>query len=399
MQDEFGVIDLASQLVRIPSVTGDEGRLGTFLASWLADAGLRVETTEVAPNRWNVLAVWPSSADREEPLGLLLHAHMDTVPPHGMRDPFAGRVENGHLWGRGAVDQKGGLAAAAAALVAHAQRLSQSGTAAVGLVAVVDEESEHRGSMALARSGLRAERGVVTEPSGLRVVIGCKGTVPLLFRVRGKAAHGCRPWLGVNAVEKAMQLAGHILSQDLPEAQVPGLPNVRGTINLGVVEGGVAYNIVPDRCKLWFDRRTVPGEAQRGVLAEMEALVASLNAADPSARVEVAIARPDWHWEPIAERGLNPTLVPPGSGIADWVDGHHQRIVGHAAERYFTDGYNEMDFMVNDMAIPTVQYGPGDSTLCHTDEETLDVGQLVTCARVYASLIEDAAGLSVQARE
>jgi acetylornithine deacetylase/succinyl-diaminopimelate desuccinylase-like protein len=399
MQDELGVVELASQLVRIPSVTGDEGRLGTFLAEWLAEAGLHVETDEVAPNRWNVLAIWPASAGNEEPLDLLFHAHMDTVPPHGMRDPFAGRVEKGQLWGRGAVDQKGGLAAAAAALVAHAKRRSPSGTAAVGLVAVVDEESEHRGSMALAQSGLQAKRGIVTEPSGLRVVVGCKGTVPLLFRVHGKAAHGCRPWLGVNAVEKAMQLARQVLSQDLPEAQVPGLPNVRGTINLGVVEGGVAYNIVPDRCELWFDRRTVPGEAQAAVLAEMESLVASHNASDPSARVKVEIARPDWHWEPIAERGLNPTLAPLGSGIADWVDGHHQRIVGHAAERYFTDGYNEMDFMVNDMAIPTVQYGPGDSTLCHTDEEKLDLAQLLACARVYASLIEDAAGLSVQAGE
>jgi acetylornithine deacetylase/succinyl-diaminopimelate desuccinylase-like protein len=395
MQDELGVVDLASQLVRIPSVTGDEGRLGTFLAEWLADAGLQVQTQEVAPKRWNVLAVLPSPEDVEQPLGLLLHAHMDTVPPHAMRDPFDGRVENGHIWGRGAVDQKGGLAAAAAALAAHAKLGSGRCSAAVGLAVVVDEESEHRGSMALAESGLRAKRGVVTEPSGLRVVVGCKGTVPLLVRVHGKAAHGCRPWLGVNAVEKAMHLAGEILNQSLPEVELPHLPVVRGTINLGVVEGGVAYNIVPDTCALWFDRRTVPGETQSGVLSEVEALVAAHNQANPDSRAEVEIARPDWHWEPIAERGLNPTLVPPESRVAEWVGVHHQRVVGSEAERYFTDGYNEMDFLVNDMDIPTVQYGPGDSGLCHTNEEHLDVAQLLACASVYSSLIAESAGLSV----
>ncbi len=399
MQDELGVIELTSQLVRIPSVTGEEGRLGTFLAEWLANAGLKVETAEVAPGRCNVLAILPATAGAGQPLGLLLHGHMDTVPAHGMPDPFSGGLENGHIWGRGAVDQKGGLAAAAVALAAHSRQGARVRTASVGLVAVVDEESEHRGSMALARSGLRAERGIVTEPSGLRLVIGCKGTVPLLVRVHGKAAHGCRPWLGVNAVERAMKLASEILGQTLPKVDVPDLPVVRGTINLGMVQGGVAYNIVPECCEIWFDRRTVPGESQADVLAEMQALVAACNLADPTCWAEVEIARPDWHWEPIAQRGLNPTLVPPQSGVAEWVGAHHQRIVGYPAERYFTDGYNEMDFLVNDMAIPTVQYGPGDSRLCHTNEERLDVTQLVACARVYSSLIADASGSSVEGRE
>ena len=390
---------MAAQLVRIPSVTGEEGRLGTFLAEWLADAGLEVQTEEVAPGRWNVLGILPATVQAGRPLGLLLHAHMDTVPPLGMPEPFSGCLENGHIWGRGAVDQKGGLAAAAAALAAHAKRMARSRTASVALVAVVDEESEHRGSMALAKSGLRAQRGIVTEPSGLRVVIGCKGTVPLLVRVHGKVAHGCRPWLGVNAVEKAMQLAREILDQPLPEMELTDMPRVRGTINLGAVQGGVAYNIVPDCCEMWFDRRTVPGECQTGVLAEMEALVAAHNLADSTSRAEVEIARPDWHWEPIAERGLNPTLVPPHSAVPEWVGMHHQRVVGNTAERYFTDGYNEMDFLVNDMAIPTVQYGPGDSRLCHTDEEQLDVAQLIACASVYSSLIADAAGIGPEASD
>lgn len=399
MQDEFGVVELARSLVSIPSVFGDEGALGRFLADWLTQAGLSVHVTEVAPGRHNVLAIVPSTHSRDhgvaagddgQELGLLFHAHLDTTPAHGMKDAFSGRLDNGFLWGRGSVDQKGGLAAAAAALADYRQ--SGAGpTAPIGLVAVVDEESEHRGSMALARSGLRAKRAIVTEPSALRVVVGCKGTVPLRVRVHGRAAHGCRPWLGINAIEKAMDVARAILDQECTETQLPGLSVVRGSINLGVMQGGVAYNIVPDCCELWFDRRTIPGESQTVVLGQVRSLLEALQAKDPALRAEAEIARPDWHWPPIMQRGLKPTLTPIDSGIIEWVSEHHERIKGSPPERYFTDGYNEMDFLINDMAIPTVQYGPGDPQLCHSDEESLDISQLLCCTRVYRSLIEDVA--------
>jgi len=391
--DEFSVIELASKLVTIPSVTGDEGRLGTFLAAWLAAAGLQVQTMEVAPGRRNVLAVLPAlGSDQPAALQLLFHGHLDTTPAHGMKDPFSGQVADGYIWGRGSVDQKGGLAAAAAALAFFAQR-SSGPHPAVGLIAVVDEESEHRGSMHLAQSGLRASRAIITEPSGLRVVIGCKGTVPLRVHVHGRAAHGCRPWLGVNAVEKAIKVAQALMSQSFREVPVPGLPPVRGSINLGVMNGGVAYNIVPDTCELWFDRRTVPGESQPEVLAHAQALLDRLSAQDPELQAEVEIARPDWHWEPVARRGLKPTMVPPGSPLPAWLSMHHAHIVGSPPDRYFTDGYNEMDFLINDMGIATVQYGPGDSRLCHTDEERLEVEQLLTCTRVFLGLIQDATGV------
>jgi acetylornithine deacetylase/succinyl-diaminopimelate desuccinylase-like protein len=386
--DEFRVIDLASRLVAIPSVTGSEGAVVAFIARWLESAGLHVQVTRVAPGRPNLLAILPAqdgSTDGE--LSLLFHAHSDTVAEHGMADPFSGRVEDGQISGRGAVDQKGGLAAAAAALATVA-RSGKRPSAPVGLAAVIDEESEHRGSMALAQSGLRARQAVVTEPSGLRVVFGCKGTVPLLVTVRGRAAHGCRPWLGVNAVEKGMLVAQKLLGQSFPDTALPGLGKIRGTLNLGVMRGGAAYNIVPDGCELWFDRRTVPGESQAGVLAETQALLDALGRQDPELQVAVEIARPDWHWEPIAKRGLNATLTPTDSELPNWVSGHHEEVVGRPPEWYFTDGYNEMDFLVNDMGIPTVQYGPGDSRLCHTDDERLDINQLLTCCRVYQRMIE-----------
>ncbi len=381
------VVEFAQAIIRQPSVTGQEGALGRFLARRLEEFSLRVELQEVASERYNVLAVLRGD---DPALGLLFHAHIDTVPFGDMADPLSAEVRDGHIWGRGSVDQKGGLAASVMALAAIARsgrRLKSS----LGLALVVDEESEHRGSMALVERGLSARQAVVTEPSDLRLVIGCKGTLPFQIRVRGKAAHGARPWLGVNAIHQAMRVAAALEELDYPECTIPGYGPVRGSLNLGVIQGGRAYNIVPDECLLWFDRRTVPGEDPAAVFGQVQAVLDRLSRASPPVESELSVARPDWNWEAIRERGLRPALTPAHAPIQEMVARHHASVVGLPAKIYFTDGYNEMDFLINDLGIPTVQYGPGDSRLCHTDEERLSIAQLVDATRVYVRLALEAA--------
>lgn len=381
------VVQFTQAIIRQPSVTGQEGELGRFLAQRLEGFGLRVELQEVAPKRYNVLAILPGD---DPALALLFHAHMDTVPAGAMTDPLSGDIVDDHIWGRGSVDQKGGLAASVMALAAIARsgwRLKRS----LGLALVVDEESEHRGSMALVERGLQARQAVITEPSGLRLVIGCKGTLPFQIKVHGKAAHGARPWLGVNAIHQAMGVVSALEELDYPEYTVHGYGSVKGSLNLGVIQGGRAYNIVPDECLLWFDRRTVPGEAPAGVLGQVQAALDRLSEASPPVKSDLTVARPDWGWEPIRERGLWPALTPADEPIREMVSRHHAAVVGSPPETYFTDGYNEMDFLINDLGIPTVQYGPGDSRLCHTDEERLSIPQLLDATRVYVGLALEAA--------
>ncbi len=377
------VVGFAQTIIRQPSVTGEEGVLGRFLGRALEGFGLRVELQEVAPERYNVLAVLPGD---DPALSLLFHAHIDTVPFAAMSNPLSAKIQDDHIWGRGSVDQKGGLAAAVMALAAIARsgvRLRSS----LGLALVVDEEAEHRGSMALVERGLQARQAVVTEPSGLRLVIGCKGTLPFQIRVRGKKSHGCRPWLGINAIHQALRVMQALEDVEYPEYDVPGYGKVRGSLNLGVIEGGQAYNIVPDECSLWFDRRTVPGEAQEAVLEGLQAILDRLaEDGDPPVESLLRVARPDWNWDPIRRRGLWPAVTPAGARLRELVAQQHLAVVGQPVETYFTDGYNEMDFLINDLGIPTVQYGPGDSRLCHTDEERLSVPQLLDATRVYVRL-------------
>jgi acetylornithine deacetylase/succinyl-diaminopimelate desuccinylase-like protein len=178
---------------------------------------------------------------------------------------------------------------------------------------------------------------------------------------------------------------------DYPEYTVPEYGLVKGSLNLGVIEGGRAYNIVPDECLLWFDRRTVPGEEQESVLEAVQAILDRLAEAEPPVESTLSIARPDWDWDPIRERGLRPAVTPANTPIQDMVARCHLAVVGRPVEVYFTDGYNEMDFLINDLGIPTVQYGPGDSHLCHTDEERLSIPQLLSATRVYVGLALEAA--------
>jgi len=223
------VIQFTQAVIRQSSVTGEEGDLGRFLARALEEFGLRVELQEAAPERYNVLAVLPGD---DPELSLLFHSHMDTVPFGAMADPLSAEIADDHIWGRGSVDQKGGLAASVMALATIARsgvRLKRS----LGLALVVDEESEHRGSMALVERGLQARQAIVTEPSALRLVVGCKGTTPFQIRVQGKAAHGARPWLGVNAVHQAMRVVTALEELDYPEYTIPGYGPVRGSLNLG----------------------------------------------------------------------------------------------------------------------------------------------------------------------
>jgi acetylornithine deacetylase/succinyl-diaminopimelate desuccinylase-like protein len=103
--------------------------------------------------------------------------------------------------------------------------------------------------------------------------------------------------------------------------------------------------------------------------------------------IETEIARPDWDWEPIKKRGLLPALTDMRSKTVDEMKKAHEIELGSLPELFFTDGYQEMDFLINDLGINAVQYGPGNSSLCHTDEENLDIKQLERCSRVYLNMI------------
>jgi len=194
------------------------------------------------------------------------------------------------------------------------------------------------------------------------------------------------PWLGKNAVIAGMAVVDRIMNMELPSIEIEGLGEIKASINLGKIEGGEAYNSVPDRCSIWFDRRLIPGESQDDIIQDINEIIENVPGTEGFS-FECRVARPDWNWLPIEERGLLPAMSRLEAPEISVIKSVHSDILGCKAEIFYTDGYHEMDFLVNDLGINAVQYGPGKGALCHTAQEHIETGQLTECVRVYQGLI------------
>lgn len=283
------VIQTLAELVRIPSVnpaydggTG-EARIARWVRAFFESRGIEVWEQEVFPGRHNVIARLPG---RDAGRRIVYEAHMDTVSIAGMAiAPFDPVIENGRLHGRGAVDDKAGLAAMMHAM-AELHAMGEVPPCELWLAAVVDEEFSYRGVVRLCE-GLQADAAIVAEPTELRCVIASKGVLRWRIRVRGKAAHSSKPHLGVNAIE-GMAKVVLALKEDATRIAQRSHPLLGpATCNVGVIRGGVQVNFVPDECVIEIDRRLLPGERVPQVLAEYQGILDRLMQESPELAVEM----------------------------------------------------------------------------------------------------------------
>ncbi|HSM59221.1 MAG TPA: ArgE/DapE family deacylase [Longimicrobiales bacterium] len=363
-------VGLARALVRIPSVNpvlatgGDgEGVIASTCAEWLSGWGYDVRVDEVAPGRCNVVGTLEGRGP-----GLLLNGHLDTVGVEGMTvDPFGGEIRDGRLWGRGACDMKGGLAA----LLAAAHRLSRGGPRPPLVVALTaDEEHASLGMDALVRSGVRADLAVVCEPTSLRVMPAHKGFVWVRALFRGRAAHGSRPEQGIDAIRHAGLFLAALdeLAAELAARPAHALLG-QGSLHAGTIQGGSAESVYPERCELLLERRTLPGERPEAVVREFRGVLERLSRREAAldASLEMTLERPGTEVPEEARvvRGLLDAsaargVVPVVEGMTAWVD---------AA-------------FLNEAGVPAVCYGPGDIAQAHSADEWISVDEIRTCADV-----------------
>ena len=280
------VTDLLAELVAIESVNpslvpggAGEARIAAFAAGWARDEGLAVEVLEATPGRPSVVVRAPGTGGGRT---LLLCGHLDTVGVEGMAAPFGVRIEGDRLYGRGAYDMKAGVAAA---LVACRDAARRGLAGDVVVAAVADEEHASLGVQEVLRT-VRADAAIVTEPTELEVVVAHKGFVWSEIAVTGRAAHGSRPHLGVDAIVKAGPLLTGLggLDRSLGARTHPLLG--RGSVHASFVSGGAEMSSYPERCVVGLERRTLPGETASDVEAELGALLDACHAADPELRAE-----------------------------------------------------------------------------------------------------------------
>jgi acetylornithine deacetylase len=324
----------------------------------------------VQPGRPNVLATLAGSSDRH----VLFEAHLDTVSPSsGQVDPFGPRREGDRLFGRGACDTKGSIAAM---LLAVGSVLDARRPASVTVAFVMGEELEHEGARHLVGSGFRADAAVVGEPTALDVVTAHKGVVRFRMLTHGRAAHSADPGAGVNAIAMMAAVVMSLQERLAPRLAARSHPLLgQPTLNVGRIEGGLQVNVVPDRCAIDVDRRTLPGESWRVIREELEDVVAALAARDPGLRVQIEEPYQD---TPGMETAPEAPIVQLAAEAVRRIDGRHA-VRGVA---YCTDGA-----VLAAGGTPCVVLGPGSIEQAHGSSEYVDIQQVIKAAAIYREIM------------
>jgi acetylornithine deacetylase len=374
------VAELAAQLVAIESINPDvvaggsgEIAVARFVAEWCERAGLETTVSELAPGRVNVVAVAHGSGGGRS---LMLNAHLDTVGVAGMVDPLVPRLEDGRLYGRGSYDMKGSLAACMLA-TAEARRRGLRGD--VILTAVADEEFASVGTEAVVAS-VGADAAIVTEPTELQLAVAHRGFVHLEVEVHGRAAHGSRPHLGIDAIAKMGRVLVEIEELDRRLRANPTHPHVgSGSVHASLIEGGQEFSSYPARCVLQAERRTIPGESAELAVEELREIIARAGDADPDFSAEL---RSDISREPFE--------VAEDAAIVQSVRRHATAVLGTEPATVGVSYWADSALLAG-AGIPTVLFGPiGEGA--HAEVEWIDVASLEQCVEIYVGVAVDLCG-------
>jgi acetylornithine deacetylase len=371
-------VGLARELVRLDSrnpslVTDGPGeqvvarRLADILAEWGLDATLQ----EAAPGRPNVIArLQGTRKGAPGARSLLFNGHIDVVGVEGMiHPPFDALEKDGRIYGRGASDMKGGVAAMCAAMGQLRGELKGD----LIVAAVVDEEWRSLGTSALIDGGIRADAAIVTEPTHLAIMPAHRGFAWIEVNVHGRAAHGSRWDIGIDAIRHAGLLLAEldrVDDEELPRRTHPLLG--RPSLHAAFIEGGIGLSTYPDRCTVRIERRTIPGERAADVVREIELACARVKEARAEFRADVELL----FLQP-------PSDVPPDApvvrALSDVLGGRGMSttIAGMSA---WTDAA-----LLNAAGIPAICFGPGDMALAHAAEEYIEVEEIERATDVLAA--------------
>jgi len=370
------LLDLLAALVRIDStnpalVPGAAGEAGMahFLAGWLGDRGIPAVIDGEVPGRPSVIATVKGSGGGRS---LLLNAHLDTVGTEGMAAPFEPAVRDGRMYGRGTYDMKGGLAACLLALL-DARDAGLRGD--VILAAVADEEHASLGIQSVLRR-VRADAAIVAEPTELGICVAHKGFTWHEITTHGRAAHGSRPDLGIDAIAHMGRVLGRLeaFGRDLTAREAHPLLG-HGSLHASLIRGGQELSSYPERCTLLVERRTLPGETPESATRELDALLAELR------------ADPDFHAEHRLTLSREPFGVSPDEPIVQALRVAAADTLGAPPELTGQPFWMDSAFLAT-AGIPTVVFGPGGAG-AHALEEWVDLASVRRCREVLTTTLRD----------
>jgi succinyl-diaminopimelate desuccinylase len=349
---------LTEKLIGYDTSTAEGIRLcAGFIKGWLE--AREIEARQVGIRGLPVTIAEVGSADA--PVTILLHGHVDVVP--GRPEQFESRVEGDRLFGRGAYDMKGALAGLMLAIA----DLRDQDAVRVQLGIVPDEESEEeveRGGDLLVAQGCVGDFVITGEPTDMHIGVAAKGVVAMRLRVDGRSAHGATPWLGENAILRAVDVFRAI--QSLPFASRSSELFDRPSINLGRILGGDALNKVPDTCFIDVDVRYLPEQEPEAILDEVRGI--------SGATVVSSFTRP-------------PALVDPDSpfvrALGDAAAPHHEGEVTSVGR----DGASDVVSFLR-VGVPAVEFGPLGAGH-HGPEEWVSISSLASYRRAIVDFVRN----------
>lgn len=362
---------LLSDLVSINSINPDlvtgspgEGEIARYIADWLKLNDVEVELVESVSGRPNVVGIARGTGSGKT---LLLNGHMDTVGVAGMADAHQPLIKDGRLYGRGSYDMKGGVAAC---LLAVAEARKQRLHGDVIFTGVIDEEYASVGTMDLAKR-FRADGAIVAEFTELQLILAHRGFVWLEVETIGKAAHGSRPDLGVDAIVKMGKVLSEIEKLDQTLRANPTHPLLgSGSLHASLIHGGQELSSYPERCLLSVERRTLPGETPKAVEAELVGIAQKVQRSDPS-------------FQTVVRRGIDrsPLETSEEAEIVKAIQAASVKVLDHPSQiagvQFWTDAA-----MLSAAGIPSVLFGPAGSG-AHAVEEWVDLASVKACAEIY----------------
>jgi acetylornithine deacetylase len=376
-----GWVELLAEMVRTPSHPGvprQEEAVVEVLRRYFESRGVPCATTDVAPGRPNLLARTGGDAPGRR---LLLCGHTDTVPLNqgDAGVGFSAEIRDGALYGRGACDMKGALAAMAAALVAL-RKADVLERGEVVLAAVADEEMESLGAETLVKDGIKADGAIVGEPTSNRLALGHKGLEWLEIEFTGRAAHGGTPQAGINAAVAAARFIGLAEDRLQPALAARSHPLLGPpTWNVGTIAGGDQPSTVAASCLLRADRRSVPGESFETMIAELEALLALVRERMPG--LATAIRRVPGGMATLEHL---PSLIAADHPLSNATREAAREAGVPAGPDIAFPAWTDAALLSNFARMPCVVLGPGDLARAHSPREFVPLAEVEQAALLYA---------------
>lgn len=377
MIDNDYITETLQKLVQINSVNPGldehgpgELEIGTYIAEQLKVLGIEPIVDEPAPGRLNVTGVIKGDGTGRS---LMLNAHMDTVGVKGMTDPFSGRIEDGKLFGRGAYDMKGSIAA----ILGVAKSVKESDKSLKGdlvLSFVADEEYESIGAEALVKK-MRTDDAIVTEPTDLKLCTAHRGFGIWKILTKGKTAHGGNHHLGVDANANMGLLMAELYrwSDRLQKEKVHPLCGA-ASMHLPLVSGGRSLFVYSHECEIHVERRTLPGESREKIEVELQELLNELQNRYPGFKASMELVI----WRSPYEIEANRPFVKRVADSLEKVTDKQSELIGHT--------WWEDSAIFGDSGIETVVLGPKGGGI-HEDVEWVEIKSVEELARVFLRLI------------